>query len=215
MQARFFRLLNYRPFLIAVVPAAVREHWAAHTCTILLGPREVIQGFPSRTPGSELTLKARNIRGRIQAGFQCSMPSNVELKARLADPTRLIPVVRTMAHAHAVLRQEDTYFGAVQGRLKLRLQEMLTESGEAQDETATLYFYDRPDTVGPKRSDYDFIRFSTIDEASVLKVVLEETQTTADGQAIAERLCKELSIGEDDLISGSYIDMLPHQPLWQ
>nr|XP_037277928.1 uncharacterized protein LOC119170775 isoform X2 [Rhipicephalus microplus] len=143
------------------------------------------------------------------------MPSNVELKARLADPTRLIQVVRTMAHAHSVLRQEDTYFGAARGRLKLRLQEMLAESGEAQDETATLYYYDRPDTVGPKRSDYDFIRFSTIDEASVLKVVLEETQTTADGQAIAESLCKELGIDDDGLISGSYIDMLPHQSLWQ
>ncbi|KAL3222088.1 hypothetical protein MRX96_050114 [Rhipicephalus microplus] len=52
---------------------------------------------------------------------------------------------------------------------------MLAESGEAQDETATLYYYDRPDTVGPKRSDYDFIRFSTIDEASVLKRMLSRS----------------------------------------
>ncbi|XP_037508379.1 uncharacterized protein LOC119384163 isoform X1 [Rhipicephalus sanguineus] len=185
------------------------------------------------------------------------MPSNVELKARLADRCRLVQVVRTMAHAHSALRQQDTYFGAARGRLKLRLQELLADNGEAQDETATLYFYDRPDTVGPKRSDYEFMRFSTIDEALVLKrllsrsmgvrgivqkrrdlflvgqtrvhvdtveglgdfveleVMLEETQTTEDGQAIAEGLCKELGIGDESLISGSYIDMLPHQPLWQ
>ncbi|KAH7967967.1 hypothetical protein HPB52_004504 [Rhipicephalus sanguineus] len=60
------------------------------------------------------------------------MPSNVELKARLADRCRLVQVVRTMAHAHSALRQQDTYFGAARGRLKLRLQELLADNGEAQ-----------------------------------------------------------------------------------
>ncbi|KAH7967972.1 hypothetical protein HPB52_004509 [Rhipicephalus sanguineus] len=52
-------------------------------------------------------------------------------------------------------------------------------------------------------------------EENAKMVMLEETQTTEDGQAIAEGLCKELGIGDESLISGSYIDMLPHQPLWQ
>ncbi|KAH6934828.1 hypothetical protein HPB50_001264 [Hyalomma asiaticum] len=98
------------------------------------------------------------------------MPSNVELKARLADRPHLIELVRNLAHSHSVLRQQDTYFGAARGRLKLRLQEVLAENGESQSETATLYFYERPDSEGPKRSDYEFLRFSTVEEAVALKV---------------------------------------------
>nr|XP_050041282.1 uncharacterized protein LOC126538482 [Dermacentor andersoni] len=185
------------------------------------------------------------------------MPSNVELKARLADRSCLLERVRPLARSHSALRQQDTYFGAARGRLKLRWQELLAENGDVQKETATLYFYDRPDTEGPKRSDYDFLQFSTIDEALLLKrllsrsmgvrgvvskkrdlflvgqtrvhvdtvealgdfveleVVLEEKQTTEEGQAIAKGLCKELGIDTSGLISGSYIDMLPQQTLWE
>uniref|UniRef100_A0A131XAB6 Putative adenylate cyclase n=1 Tax=Hyalomma excavatum TaxID=257692 RepID=A0A131XAB6_9ACAR len=103
------------------------------------------------------------------------MPSNVELKARLADRHRLIELVRNIAHSHSVLRQQDTYFGAARGRLKLRLQEVLAENGESQSETATLYFYERPDSEGPKRSDYEFLRFSTVDEALALKSLLSRS----------------------------------------
>uniref|UniRef100_A0A131Z4I9 Adenylate cyclase n=1 Tax=Rhipicephalus appendiculatus TaxID=34631 RepID=A0A131Z4I9_RHIAP len=148
------------------------------------------------------------------------MPSNVELKARLADRSRLIDVVRTMAHAHSVLRQQDTYFGAARGRLKLRLQELLAENGEAQRLLSRSMgvrgiVQKRRDLflVGQTRVHVDTVE--GLGDFVELEVVLEDTQTTEDGQAIAKGLCKELGIGDDGLISGSYIDMLPHQPLWQ
>lgn len=186
------------------------------------------------------------------------MPSNVEVKARLAgDRSSLVARVRPMARSHSSLRQQDTYFGAARGRLKLRQQTLLKEDGNAEAETATLYFYDRPDTEGPKRSDYDFLRFSTLDEALALKrllsrstgvrgvvrkrrdlflvgqtrvhvdtveglgdfveleVMLEDTQTTEEGQVIAQKLCEQLGIATDCLISGSYIDMLPQKTVWE
>ncbi|XP_077516910.1 uncharacterized protein LOC144127831 isoform X2 [Amblyomma americanum] len=187
------------------------------------------------------------------------MPSNVEVKARIVGArSSLVARVRPMAQSHSFLHQQDTYFGAARGRLKMRQQTLLREDGNAEEgPTATLYFYDRPDTEGPKRSDYDFLRFSTVDEALALKrllsrsvgvrgvvrkrrhlflvgqtrvhvdtverlgdfveleVILKETQTTEEGQAIAQHLCEQLGIATDCLISGSYIDMLPQETVWE
>ncbi|XP_077558158.1 uncharacterized protein LOC144173745 [Haemaphysalis longicornis] len=181
------------------------------------------------------------------------MPSNVEVKARLPDRASLLARVRPLARSHTTLCQRDTYFGAARGRLKLRRQRTSADGAEQ----ATLYFYDRPDCEGPKRSDYDFLRFSSLQEADALQrlltrslgvrgevrktrdlflvgqtrvhvdsvdglgdfmeleVVLDETQSTEEGQAIADKLCEQLGVDRQGLISGSYIDMLPNQTVWE
>uniref|UniRef100_G3MLY0 CYTH domain-containing protein n=1 Tax=Amblyomma maculatum TaxID=34609 RepID=G3MLY0_AMBMU len=186
------------------------------------------------------------------------MPSNVEVKARLGDNrTSVMSRVRPMARSHSSLRQEDTYFGVTRGRLKLRQQTLLKEDGGVAEESATLYFYDRPDTQGPKRSDYEFLRFTMLEEALAFKrllsrslgvrgvvrkrrelflvgqtrvhvdavqglgdfveleVMLEETETTEEGQVIAQSLCEQLGIATDCLVSGSYIDLLPQDTVWE
>ncbi len=41
-----------------------------------------------------------------------------------------------------------------------------------------------------------------------LEVVLSDSQTTADGEAVARRLLSALGVSESDLVSGAYIDLL-------
>ena len=74
------------------------------------------------------------------------MPSNIEIKARVADPARQRTLAERLAQSPpTVLRQEDTFFPCAHGRLKLR---QLSEShGE-------LIAYHRADVSGTKQSDY-------------------------------------------------------------
>lgn len=72
--------------------------------------------------------------------------TNLEFKARLRNPA----TIRHVLAKHdiplaATLRQTDTYFQAVNGRLKLR---------EIEGERPQLIFYVRPDAAEVKRSDY-------------------------------------------------------------
>ena len=81
------------------------------------------------------------------------MPTNIEIKARLADP----PKTRALAEASSdtppqTLRQRDTFFRCSHGRLKLR------ETGQWQ---AELIFYTRPDSAAAKQSDYEITRWLT------------------------------------------------------
>ena len=78
------------------------------------------------------------------------MPRNVEIKAIAPD----LAAVRTRAEAIAdgpalLLEQEDTFFFCERGRLKLR--KLSPSEGE-------LIQYDRPDTAGPKGSEYAMVR---------------------------------------------------------
>ena len=74
------------------------------------------------------------------------MPSNIEIKARVADPTRKRELAeRLVQKPPTVLQQHDTFFPCTNGRLKLR--ELSPTEGE-------LIFYRRPDTAGPRQSDY-------------------------------------------------------------
>ena len=41
-----------------------------------------------------------------------------------------------------------------------------------------------------------------------LEVMLKEGETAEEGQTVAEELMEKLNVGEDDLISGAYMDML-------
>jgi predicted adenylyl cyclase CyaB len=78
------------------------------------------------------------------------MPRNVEIKARVWD----MDAVRTRAAALSgapavVLEQEDTFFRLPEGRLKLRV---------FPDGKGELIAYRRPDSAGPKMSEYFLYR---------------------------------------------------------
>ncbi|MFT7619966.1 MAG: putative adenylyl cyclase CyaB [Planctomycetota bacterium] len=74
------------------------------------------------------------------------MPSNIEIKARASDLSRMRAVASELATAPmVVLEQVDVFFHCSHGRLKLRL---------FPDETAELIQYHRPDTQESKQSDY-------------------------------------------------------------
>jgi predicted adenylyl cyclase CyaB len=74
------------------------------------------------------------------------MPRNVEIKARVAQPSRLLEAVIEVAdRGPTVFAQDDTFFACPAGRLKLRT--FSTTEGQ-------LIFYRRDDLEGPKLSEY-------------------------------------------------------------
>ncbi len=74
------------------------------------------------------------------------MPSNIEIKARVADPAHTRTLAERLAQAPpVVLHQQDTFFPCANGRLKLR------QLSEAHGE---LIAYQRADVSGTKQSDY-------------------------------------------------------------
>jgi adenylate cyclase class IV len=94
------------------------------------------------------------------------MARNVEIKARIASVEALLPAARALADAPPEhIKQDDTFFVCAQGRLKLR------DFGDGRGE---LIHYHRPDTEGPKLSDY--VRVPTTDPAA-----LREALTRAFG----------------------------------
>ncbi len=74
------------------------------------------------------------------------MATNIEIKARVADPELLRERVEALSDtAGELIIQEDTFFNVPSGRLKLRL--LAADQGQ-------LIYYQRSDRAGPKRSDY-------------------------------------------------------------
>ena len=74
------------------------------------------------------------------------MPRNVEIKARVEDPSALLARVSAIAERGPFeIRQDDTFFACPNGRLKLR--ELAPSEGQ-------LIFYERADSAGPKVSTY-------------------------------------------------------------
>ena len=74
------------------------------------------------------------------------MARNVEIKARVRQPSRLLDAVLEIAdRGPTVFAQDDTFFACPNGRLKLRM----FSSTEGQ-----LIFYRRTDQAGPKLSEY-------------------------------------------------------------
>ena len=74
------------------------------------------------------------------------MPSNIEIKARIADPARKRELAERLAGAPpTTLHQQDTFFPCASGRLKLR--QFSATHGE-------LIAYQRADVSGTKQSDY-------------------------------------------------------------
>ena len=95
------------------------------------------------------------------------MPTNIEIKARVADPERKRHLAENLAGSPpTILHQEDTFFPCAQGRLKLR---QLSEThGE-------LIAYQRADVAGTKQSDY---LLSRTDKPAELRAVLADALGT-------------------------------------
>lgn len=89
------------------------------------------------------------------------MPSNIEIKARVADLARKSMLAERLAGtAPTVLHQEDTFFPCAHGRLKLR---------QLSDDHGELIAYQRADVPGTKQSDYVLAR---TDAPTELRAVL-------------------------------------------
>src|SRR6266568_3430237 len=74
---------------------------------------------------------------------------NIELKARCPDLDRARAASRTLgATFDRAMRQVDTYFRVAHGRLKLR---------EIDQNRAELIWYQRPDSIGYRGSDYTIV----------------------------------------------------------
>ncbi|HTX17314.1 MAG TPA: class IV adenylate cyclase [Bacteroidota bacterium] len=74
------------------------------------------------------------------------MPRNLELKAKIVSPGRIIRILRAHADFLGEIRQTDTYFAVRKGRLKLR---------EVAGEASELIYYERNEGRGPRWSDYE------------------------------------------------------------
>ncbi|MDK1029696.1 MAG: class IV adenylate cyclase [Anaerolineae bacterium] len=74
------------------------------------------------------------------------MPTNIEIKARVEDFEAMKARAESLGDKILeVIPQEDTFFNTEKGRLKLRV--FAPDRGQ-------LIYYERPDSGGPKRSDY-------------------------------------------------------------
>jgi adenylate cyclase class IV len=171
------------------------------------------------------------------------MPRNIEIKARIGSVEALLPVARALADGDAVpIEQDDSFFAAPHGRLKLR---------QFADGGAELIHYRRPDSAEAKASDY--VRVPAPDPAALrealvracgllgrvrkrrllllagqtrihldrveglgdfmeLEVVLLPDQSDTEGRAIAEALMQALGLSAAPRLAGSYLDLLQAQP---
>lgn len=92
------------------------------------------------------------------------MATNVEIKARVHDPSALRARVEAISDTPGQrIPQEDIFFHSPHGRLKLR---------SLDEEHGQLIYYERPDSAGPRQSSY-FISLSG--EPRTLQDVLDRT----------------------------------------
>jgi predicted adenylyl cyclase CyaB len=167
------------------------------------------------------------------------MPRNVEIKARVDELAALERRARALADSGPEeIAQEDVFFGAPHGRLKLR---------SFADGTGELIHYERPDTAGPSRSDYAICptsdpaalrvalaracgeigtvrkvrrlylsgqtrihldRVEGLGDFVELEVVLRPDQAQADGERVARDLMASLGIEDRQLVEPAYVDLL-------
>jgi len=172
------------------------------------------------------------------------MPVNVEIKARIDSVDALLPLARALSDDDhpQLIHQDDTFFDAPHGRLKLRV---------FGDGSGELIHYQRPDADGPKVSDYVLApvpepeslrealrracgllgrvrkhrilllvgatrihldRVEGLGDFLELEVVLSDGQTEADGVAIAHSLMGRLRVEPGQLVRGAYLDLLRAAP---
>ena len=166
------------------------------------------------------------------------MPSNIEIKARARNFEDLKYRAEKLSDTPVqVIPQEDTFFKTPQGRLKLRVlpdhAELIYYTRPDQDgpkrsdyhitrshdpenlkrvlELAygirgvvkkTRYLY----LVGPTRIHVDDVE--GLGQFMELEVVMQDGQSDAEGQKIAEGLMASLGVERGDLIDGAYMDLL-------
>jgi predicted adenylyl cyclase CyaB len=140
----------------------------------------------------------------------------------------------------AILMQEDTFFHSAKGRLKLRVlapdrgqliyYERTNQGGPKRSD------YHLAETRDPenlkttlslalgvrgvvRKTRYLFMAGQTrihLDEVEglgqfmELEVVMQEGQSDAEGQAIAEDLMRRLEVRQEALLEGAYIDLIEH-----
>lgn len=165
------------------------------------------------------------------------MPANIEIKAEARDWSAQLALARRLFGVPELIRQEDAFFRAVSGRLKLRM------SGKAG---AQLIHYLRADSRGPKRSSYRIhavadpaglkdvltralgagpvvrktrrlflsgrarVHFDEVEGLGrfiELEVVLKPGESSARGRAEARRLMARLGIGAGEFVDGAYADL--------
>ena len=167
------------------------------------------------------------------------MARNIEIKARLADIDATLALARPLADGEPqLIAQDDTFFNAAQGRLKLRA---------FADGRGELIYYERPDQAGPKTSFYvlsptaspdtlrealtlahgqigrvrklrtlllagrtriHLDRIEGLGDFMELEVVLADDETLENGVAEAHALMARLGIAADQLIDVAYLDLL-------
>lgn len=166
------------------------------------------------------------------------MPSNIEIKARARNLEEMKSRAEKLSDsAVQVIPQEDTFFNTPQGRLKLRVladhAQLIYYTRPDQDgpkrsdyhitrstdpanlkrvlELAygirgvvkkTRYLY----LVGQTRVHLDDV--DGLGQFMELEVVMQDGQSDAEGQAIAEGLMSALGVERADLIDGAYMDLL-------
>jgi adenylate cyclase class IV len=169
-----------------------------------------------------------------------AMPANVEIKARISSVEALLPLARALGDDEhpQLIHQDDTFFAAPHGRLKLRV---------FGDGSGELIHYTRPDSHGPKLSDYllapapepeslrevlaracgllgrvrkerilvlvgptriHLDRVEGLGDFLELEVTLADGQSEAEGTAIAHSLMAQLGVQREQLVSGAYLDLL-------
>uniref|UniRef100_A0A7E4VEP7 CYTH domain-containing protein n=1 Tax=Panagrellus redivivus TaxID=6233 RepID=A0A7E4VEP7_PANRE len=94
------------------------------------------------------------------------MARNVEIKARVHDFEAFYARAQKLCDGQepTILEQFDTFFKSTNGRLKLRQFQGTTST------PAELIYYDRPDSEGPKLSEFVKVR---VDDAQNLEKALE------------------------------------------
>jgi predicted adenylyl cyclase CyaB len=118
---------------------------------------------------------------------------NIELKARCNDlPAAASRAAELGARRVGMLVQTDTYFNVPAGRLKLR---------EVEGHPAALIWYDRPDSVEFRGSDYYVV---PVAEAALMK----EALTRAMGVRMEVRKRRELWMWENVRIHLDDVDAL-------
>ena len=121
------------------------------------------------------------------------MARNVEIKARLESIEALLPAAAALAdHGPEYIAQDDTFFGCLHGRLKLRV---------FADGRGELIACERPDSSGPKTSDY---RITPVPDTDALR----EGEDEQDGIAEAQDLLARLNVQPSQLVCGAYLDLL-------
>jgi predicted adenylyl cyclase CyaB len=171
------------------------------------------------------------------------MPRNIEIKARLEQPEAVLERARALADGPAeLLEQDDSFFAAPHGRLKLRAH----AGGPAE-----LIHYERPDAEQARASDYVRVPVPDPDTLRValtralgaagrvrkrrwllrvgatrihldrveglgdfieLEVVLREGQPDAEGAAVAEALMQALGLAQAPRLARAYVDLLNAMP---